>query len=211
MKLWLIELSKQNSDENFRALFENLFKFTKKELRSYPGIELHSGNFVELFGEPSWSYLEVSGRYDGLEIASKIASAPDKGVYPDDIKICITNVELDPGPKYNFRFFSRLEKYNSYVMSVRPLDPDYWGEEIKQSRSMANIGDKTQILLRRATSALLRLIATIFGLKTYCLRPYCFLYGNLDSDPDPVLLLSKLSRFCEYHNIQLSKVSGDRK
>lgn len=93
----------------------------------------------------------------------------------DDVKITITDAELERPPGAAFSLWYVLEPWglvNSVLFSTHFLDPLTWGESLSEELRLATIE-------RRLTAALINVLAMMLGHEP-CQDPECYLYRPIE-------------------------------
>lgn len=94
---------------------------------------------------------------------------------PDDVKLTITDAELETPPGAPFLLWYALEPWglaNSVLFSTHFLDPFTWGESMSEELRLATIE-------RRLTAALINVLAIMLGHQP-CQDPECYLYRPIE-------------------------------
>jgi predicted Zn-dependent protease len=108
--------------------------------------------------------------YDRQKLASVIRKLIDPKKSDSHLMI-VTDRIITPPPKYRYIIWEQDLNANASVISVAPLDPQYWRD---------NTPDRVMMIKRRMRNVALSLTGRLIGLEN-CENESCFLYDNVDS------------------------------
>jgi predicted Zn-dependent protease len=84
--------------------------------------------------------------------------------------LVVTDQELTPPPSWNYIIWDHLDKEPSFIVSIKPTDPRYWG--LRSTRLPA--------IKQRVRAACCSAVGQMLGFSR-CSNPACFLYKPVES------------------------------
>jgi len=129
--------------------------------------------------------------YDQAQLAAIVRKLVDPDQSGDHLMI-ITDRPITPPPNWRYIIWEIDPNTNTSVISVSPLDPEYWRD--KDPKRVMRIKIRTR-------NAALSITGELIGLER-CDNPACFLFDDVYS----VTVLDEMSAFGAEHN--LSELSG---
>jgi predicted Zn-dependent protease len=129
--------------------------------------------------------------YDQAQLAATIRNLVDPNDSGDHLMV-ITDRPITPPANWRYIIWETDPSANTSIISVAPLDPEYWRDKDP---------DRVTQIKIRARNAALSITGTLIGLKR-CGNPVCFLFDDVDS----VTVLDDMHELGPEHN--LTALSG---
>jgi predicted Zn-dependent protease len=174
---------------NFSS-FENISRALGKW---FPGVQVQTGlnllkhdQVLSSLGPSAELSLGRRRTYDQAQLAAVIRKLVDPNDSGDHLMI-ITDRPITPPAKWRYIIWEIDRKPNTSVISVAPLDPEYWRD--KDPNRVMRIKTRTR-------NAVLSITGELIGLE-HCDNPACFMFDDVDS----VTVLDEMYAFGAEHDL----------